>query len=198
MIPTPDKRGFGHPFPAEALAHLVHPRASHRFAKPFKDCHGNVIATNGALFVRIRSYLPDDIELSDVPFEAIDMSLPWPDSDEHKGKDKPKWKPLDDDAGRVWRFGAKPIWFQCREGIEPNKLTTVRVGSTFSAPLPLIQLAARLPRCFVKIDNSNSAPLRFVWNGGEALLRPLEGLPSPSFGILTPKTDLFTKAHVFS
>lgn len=199
MIPIPSKRGFGHPFPIDALAHLVDPEPGHEFSKPFRDAEGYVVAYNGALAVRIRSYLPlDEIDFADQPFEDLGLCLGrWPDAGEPKGKDAKLWKAFDDDSLPLWKYGAKPAWIMRGGKVMPNQGSTVSVGAGFSAPLTLVQLCARLPRCKVKVDTSLTAPLQMVWNGGEALLRHIDDLAPVSFRILRPKTDHFTGTHIF-
>lgn len=200
MIPQPSKRSFGHPFPVEALAHLVDPEPGHEFSKPFRDAEGNVVTWNGALAVRIRTYLPhDEIDFAERSFEDLGLCLgEWPDKADTKGKDAKLWKLLDDDAGRLWRFDPKPAWIMRGGQVTANKGTAVTVGAGFPAPLALVQLCARLPACRVKVDNSASWPLRMVWNGGEAILRPVADLPTSAFSVLRPKWDPIARDYTFS
>ena len=195
MIPEPSKRPFGYPLPADAIPHLVHPLSGHRFAKPFRDAHGNVVTWNGALAVRIRSFLPD-LDLAEAPFEAVENSLRWfdPDAPEDKGK----WRPLDDAAGLLWRYPPRSPWLRCRDGITGNTFTTVRVGAAAVVPLPLLQLAARLPRCRVYIDNQAAGPLHILWNGGEAVIRHIRGLPDPRFTVLKPRICPLRRDFIFT
>jgi hypothetical protein len=187
MIPEPSKRGFGYPLGVDALPYLVRPQAGHRFSRPFKDCHGNVVTWNGALGVRIRTALPDGIEFSPVPFEAIDYCLPWPEPEE--AADAERWRLLDDVAGQVWRLKPKAAFIEVsgREGLVGNALVSVQVGMGAVVPVSLLQIAARLPRCRVGIDNQRGGPLRFIWHGGEAIIRHVEQLPEPGFAIFAPK-----------
>ncbi len=195
--PIPSKRPFGFPVPAEALAYLVDPVRGHEFARPFKDASGNVVCWNGALAVRIRSFVPDDVELSPKPWEAVENSLHWPAVG--APEDKGRWRPLDDAAGFIWKFPPRSPWIELRGGeITGNKLTSVRVGAATVVPLSLLQLAARLPRCRVNIDNAPDGHLQFLWNGGEAVIAPIEELSPPRFSILSPRSDLWTGAHVFT
>lgn len=196
MIPEPSKRPFGFPLPADAIRYLVDPAPGHEFSRPFKDASGNVVCWNGALAVRIRSYVPDDVELSSKPWEAVENSLHWPAPD--AGDDKGRWKPLDDAAGLIWRYPARSPWIELRGGdIMGNKLTNVRVGSAAVVPIALLQLCSRLPRCRVNIDNRADGHLQFIWNGGEAVITPIAELSPARFGILAPRTDLWTQGHVF-
>lgn len=198
MIPEPSKRPFGHPIPLEALAHLVRPEPGHPFSKPFRDGEGNVVTYNGALAVRIRTYLPhDEIDFADHPFESLGLCLgAWPDKSETK--DKGRWKSFDDDSLPLWRFGPKPAWHMVGGRVTPNKHTIVSVGAGFPAPLPLVQLCVRLPGCKVKVDNCAQWSLQMVWNGGEAILRSLDDLPTASFKVLRPKWDPMARDYIFT
>lgn len=196
MIPIPSKKPFGHPLPAEALLYLVDPMPGHEFAQPFLDASGNAVTWNGALAVRIRSALPADLDYSAKPWEAVENSLRWPDPDAKE--DPARWKLLDDDAGRIWKFKPSPTWLACRDehgrpSVTGNKLASVRVGAATIVPLCLLQLAARLPRCRVRIDGQRTGQLQLLWRGGEAVINHVEDLPEPRFGILTPKTDIWTR-----
>ena len=188
MIPEPSRRGFFYPLPVEALAYFVRPGAGHPLSLPFRDCHGNIVTWNGALGVRIRSVLPD-IELSEVPFEAVENSLPWPEEEE--AEDAERWRLLDDVSGAIWRFPPKAVWIELARGeITGNVLSSVQVGAGAVVPLALLQLVSRLPRCRVCIDNQADGPLRFIWNGGEAVIRAIRDLPSPAFGIFKSQRHL--------
>jgi hypothetical protein len=184
MIPKPSKRGFGYPLGVEALPFLVRPAARHRFSLPFRDCHGNLVTWNGALGVRIRCTMPDGIETSPVPFEAIEQ-VPWPTEEECE--DGTLWKPLDHVAGQIWRPGVKSPWIEVQGGVIGNTLSSVQVGAGAVVPLPLLQLAARLPRCCVGIDTKPGDPLRMSWNGGEAVIRHVEKQMAPTFAIFAPR-----------
>jgi hypothetical protein len=188
MIPEPSRQTFGYPLNGAALGYLVRPQAGHKYSRPFRDCHGNVVTWNGALGVRIRTLQAEGIEVSPVPFEAVDYSLPWPEAEE--AADVGRWRLLDDVAGQVWRLKPKAAFIEVsgREGLVGNALVSVQVGLGAVVPVSLLQLAARLPRCRVEIDNRRGGPLRFIFNGGEAIIRHIEQLPEPSFAIFAPKT----------
>lgn len=196
MSLEPSKRPFGYPLPVEAIPHLVHPTPGHRFARPFRDTHGNIVTWNGALAVRIRSFLPE-LDLAEAPFEAVENSLEWPDPDAKE--DKGRWKPLDDVAGLLWRYPPRSPWIAVRGGgVTGNTLTNVRVGACVVVPLPLVQLAARLPRCRVCIDNRAGGPLHLLWNGGEAVIRPIRDLPAPRFNLLSPRVCPVRRDFIFT
>lgn len=195
MIPEPSKRPFGHPLPAEAIPYLVRPEPAHPWHLPFRDHGGNLVTWNGALSVRIRSALPNDIECSPTAWEATGIRPRWPDPDAKE--DPGRWRMLDDVAGLLWKFPPRQLWIKCRDGITPNTLATVRVGAATVVPLALLQLCARLPRCRVRIDNDLHGHLQFLWRGGEAVIRAINNLPDPSFHLLKPRIDPLTRAYVY-
>lgn len=186
-IPEPSRIGFGFPLPPDALRYLVRPVPGHRFAKPFRDCHGNVVTWNGALGVRIRTFCAtESLDLAPDPFEVIDNTIPWPDPDMPYEADR--WRLLDEVSRDVWRFQPKAAFIAIsdRGGVVGNTFTTIQVGYHV-VPLCLLQLAARLPRCRVCIDNQRDYYLRFAWNGGEAVIRPVADLPAPTISIFAPR-----------
>lgn len=190
-IPEPGKRGWGHPLPEAALGWYVHPDAGHRFGKVFADSLGNVVAFNGALAVRVRSFVSEEVvragwvgwdELLGAP------ALPEAGCD----RDGSRWRRVDEDSGRLWTQSPKAVWLEAQKGLpflELNRRPAVRVGEACVVPLGLMQLAARLPGLRVCVDNRFGGPLRMTWKGGEAVIAPVEGLPPASFGMLTPRKD---------
>lgn len=188
MIPEPSKRTFGYPIGVEAMPYLVRPEAGHRFSRPFRDCHGNVVTWNGALGVRMRPeavLLPKGLEFSPGPFEAVNYCLPWPEPEE--AEDLQRWRLLDDVAGQVWKYPPKVAFIETEEGLIGNSLTSVEVGTGAVVAVSLLQLAARLPRCRVCIDNERGEALRFVFHGGEAVIWHIDDIPEPAFSIFAPK-----------
>lgn len=57
--------------------------------------------------------------------------------------------------------------------------------------------AARLPRARVKVDGFVESHLQVLFNGGEAVIRPIRDLPAPRFSILMPRFDPLTREAVY-
>jgi hypothetical protein len=216
QLPPPSKRSFGFPLPTRALEYFTHPGGTTKveaFREPFSH-HGTVYACNGHLAIMAERY--DGLPGAERPeaFERVRGLFPahggrhadYVTEMEKRGlipdrKDEweRRWRPFDDCALALWKRGPlAPFDFvrgRWRIRLDP----IVRVGAAALAPLPLLQLLARLPRSAVWVDNRADGPVLCRFNGGLAVLAPCYGPipPAPAFSILAPRQDTLSQAHVF-
>lgn len=187
--PEPSKRPLGWPVSTDALEPFIHPGGDADFESAFSAGAFSYVG-NGYLTLRMdrRAEIPEG-EASAV---ARVLELPW-GRFEHMPANSGKWVALDDAAGALWRYGPKPIWERTVKRYHLRPVPAVRVGTCVIAPLPLVQLLARLPRSRVWVSNTATDPLFCRWNGGEAMVAPLPdyalGRLKEDFRILMPRMD---------
>lgn len=218
-LPEPSKRSFGFPLPARSFDYFVHPGGNAKtavFRKPFSH-HASIYAANGFLAIVAHRY--DGLPPAENPeaFERIRNLFPahgghyvdYAADCEKRGfipmrKDdwERRWRSFDDCALTLWKRGplapfdfAHRKWWLRREPV-------VRVGAGALAPLPLLQLLARLPRSQVWVDNRAGEPILCRFNGGLAVIATCYAetaaqRPTAAFSILSPRVDPMTQSHTF-
>lgn len=168
--PPPGKKPFGHPIPMSALEHFCHPTVP-EFQVPVTLPTGETAAASG--YIAIRTTIPLELTPAATPaFIQRFEKLPWSTFDRlsHPSFDK-DWKPLEDAALTLFRFGPKPLWHHTPNNpVVPTNATPVRVGDAAIAPLACLQLLFRLPRAQILTSNRLGDPIFCRFNGGRAII----------------------------
>lgn len=171
MPDVPSKKPLGYPVPLEGLAIFAHPDPEHIFARVALLPSHAVGVCNGWLKLEADKFQVGDVEPASPEFLAR-----W-DQRDRRGwgprtlwDDTQPWRALDDVAGTLWRFGARPAWEKTRTRWHPRLTPAIRIGPAGIVPLAMLQLAARLPRAQVLTDTLRDAPVRVRFNGGRLML----------------------------
>jgi len=174
---------------------FVHPGGEPELESAFSIA-GVTYGFNGFLALRVHSHLAEQ-PLENPSAASRVLALPWARLEALPDK-SPRWSPLDDASGPLWRYGPRPIWERTTRRYHLRTLPAVEVGLAAVTTLPLMQLLARLPRARVWTDNKLTDPIFCRWNGGDAIILPLpdfvESRMFPSFRILSPPKDYATGA----
>lgn len=190
MIPTPSKRPFGHPLPADALDYFVHPFPGHVFHPAFRHPEDGNVYAGSAVALRVRrSRCIDPVEYPPPTQEALDRvtALPW--GRFASAADQPKaWRCLDDHRGTIYAEPPAPVFTLTAQGPRIRLAgKNVRICGAPILPLSILQLLARLPRPEIYTAGCTlSGPVLFRFTGGEGII-PHFGLTSAAFEMLKPR-----------
>lgn len=184
----PGKRPWNFPFPPAAWPFFTHPNKK-ALSQPWIH-EGALVFSNGFLALQV-----DRFELAhDMPDQAPPEFLerwnraPWQRFESIQ--DAPDWRPLDDAALLLWKFGPKPIWEKGSKQYHIRTAPLVGVGLAAVTLLPLVQLCARLPRAEAYTRSQHREPVFIRFNGGRAILASFDDTVSPlPFSILNPRRD---------
>jgi hypothetical protein len=194
MIPALSKRPFGHPVPAAAVAHFLHPSHPvfrHAYRHP-QD--GNLYAA-AILAIRLRpSYAIDPAEYPEAPSEFTDRlaNLPW-SRFPAAAKFPATWRPLDDHRGTIYADPLASFWEPDRTGRSRfHAGKTVRICGAPIVPLAVLQLLARLPRPEICTGGCTlTGPVLFRFTGGEGIIPHLGLTSGAAFEFLRPRDTSF-------
>lgn len=190
MIPVLSKRPFGHPIPAAAVDHFLHP--SHPlFRQAYRHpADGNLYAA-AIVALRIRpSYAIDPAEYPQAPAEFVERvgSLPW-DRFAYAATQPKAWRCLDDHRGTIYADPLAPFWIAVAPGrARFHAGKTVRICGAPIVPLALLQLLARLPRPEIYTGGcSLTGPVLFRFTGGEGIIPHLGLVEGAAFELIKPR-----------
>jgi hypothetical protein len=172
-LPTPSKRPFYHPIPAEALEWFTHPRAGHVYEFPGWGRDGNLYCANGWVAVRFFSF---PSSFGTAPMTMVDrlLKLPWrraQDTSRNLAEPAGTWRALDDCTLDIYRDGIFPMWRDERGGYRVDP--AVRINHGALVPAVSLQLIARLPKAEIRTVIDRGEPVAFRFRGGEGLLAQL-------------------------
>lgn len=194
MVPILSKRPFGHPIPAAAVAHFLHPHHPlfrHAYRHP-ED--GNLYAA-ALIAIRLRpSYTIAPDEYPAAPTEVLSRlaNLPW-DRFPLAAKHPAAWRCLDDHRGTIYGDDLTPLWtpdHRGRSAHRPGKL--VRICGAPIVPLSLLQLIARLPKPEICTAGCTlTGPILFRFTGGEGIIPHLGQESGAAFEMLKPRDTSF-------
>ncbi len=165
MIPSPSKKSFGYPLPADALPYFCHPSRP-GFTAPVRHPDGFIYAASGYLAIRCRRghWLDSDFDEASPYFVERVARLPWGSFEFYATKGQ--WRTLF--AADLFRFGAETLWHGPRTHTD-DKPVVICGAPCF--PLAILQLLSRLPKIEVCVSGCTvSQPVLFRFAGGEGVL----------------------------
>ncbi len=191
MIPQPSKRPSGHPVPADAVAHFVHPDPRHLFHTPFRHPEDGNLYAGSAVALRLRPSRAIDPAEYPAPGEETlrrFTSLPW-HRFTHAATQPKAWRCLDDHRGTIYADALLPVHVRTTQGIQIDRVTkNVRICGSPIVPLSILQLLARLPRIELYTAHCTlTGPVLFRFSGGEGIIPHLGIESGARFEMLKPR-----------
>lgn len=172
--PAPGKRPFGHPLPAEVLAHFRHPLRTSVWHHAYRIHGATWFGNTHCLFASTSAWL--DAEARDVRFpDAFQQVLDhftWHRLERTLDNETAHWHPIEDSRLVLFRFPPKPLWHEHGQGIHLRPGPTVRIGQHL-VQLATLQLIARLPAVAIHASHVRGDPLMVRFRGGHGVVPPV-------------------------
>ena len=117
--------------------------------------------------------------------------------------ENPAWKSMDETAIHLFRYPQKSLWNLQKDTMAAQLriLPMVHVGLQAAAPLTILQLIYRLPKCMIYADSRRDDFIFVRFNGGQAIIAPTEDFimsrVKPAFSICRPRYDRLEQIYTF-